>query len=226
MIFAPNAHSKGYIMIPALRTIQSFISILIIFFFSFTSTVFAKPQNAEISNFVTSLSNQVIDVLKKNVNSLAGRKAGFEEIFQKAGDVPKIAKFVAGPAWKSTPIETQQEYVEVYRQYMAYTYASRITAYNNQQVKIGRISNLGLNGFLVDTQLISPNTNNVMSVIWQLSYNNDILKVSDLRVENISMSLTQRAEFAAYLALNNNSLKSLTTLLQNRLGDLNAKKKI
>jgi ABC-type transporter MlaC component len=59
-----------------------------------------------------------------------------------------------------------------------------------------------------------------MSVIWQLSSNDDVLKVSDLRVENISMALTQRAEFAAYLALNDNSLQKLSVLLQERLGNL------
>lgn len=201
------------------RTLHCFISVFIVFFLSLTANLWAKPTNQQVSDFVESLSNQVIDVLKNNENNVSGRKTGFEQIFQQAGDVPKIAKFVAGPAWKTAAVDTQSRYVEIYRQYMAYTYASRITQYNNQQVKIGRVSDLGTNGFLVDTQLITPNTNNVMSVIWQVSNNNDVLKVSDLRVENISMALTQRAEFAAYLALNDNSLQKLSVLLQERLGN-------
>jgi phospholipid transport system substrate-binding protein len=207
-------------MTKAYRKLYCFISISFVFFFSLTCGLFAKPTNAQVGDFVTLLSNQVIDVLKNNENNLSGRKKGFEQIFQQAGDVPKIAKFVAGPAWKTATVDIQNKYVEIYRQYMAYTYASRITQYNNQKVKIGRISDLGTNGFLVDTQLITPNSNNVMSVIWQLSSNDDVLKVSDLRVENISMALTQRAEFAAYLALNDNSLQKLSVLLQERLGNL------
>jgi ABC-type transporter MlaC component len=68
--------------------------------------------------------------------------------------------------------------------------------------------------------LVTPNTNNAMSVIWQLSSNDDTLKVTDLRVENISMSLTQRAEFAAYLMMNKNDLGQLAGLLQTRLNTL------
>ena len=200
--------------------LRSFLTTLFIGFFVLTSVVFAKPSNKEVSNFVTSLSNQVIEILKNNENNLSGRQAGFEAIFQKAGNVPKIAQFVAGGAWKNASIDTQKIYIDVYRQYMAYTYASRITKYDNQQVKIGRVSDLGSNGFLVNTTLVTPNINNNMSVIWQLSVIGDTLKVTDLRVENISMSLTQRAEFTAYLLVNNNDLGQLSNLLQTRLNSL------
>jgi phospholipid transport system substrate-binding protein len=200
--------------------LRYFLGLLIIAYCAFVTNVFAKPSKEQITVFVTSLSNQVIDVLKNNENNISGRKAGFEDIFQKAGDVSKIARFVAGAAWKNASGDIQQNYVEIYRQYMAYTYASRITQYNNQQVKIGRISDLGSNGFLVNTMLVTPNTNNAMSVIWQLSSNDDTLKVTDLRVENISMSLTQRAEFAAYLMMNKNDLGQLAGLLQTRLNTL------
>lgn len=203
-----------------LLKLRYFLSALIIAYCALTTGVFAKPSKEQITMFVTSLSNQVIDVLKTNENNVSGRKAGFEDIFQKAGDVPKIARFVAGASWKNATEDVQENYVKIYRQYMAYTYASRITQYNNQQVKIGRISDLGSNGFLVNTMLVTPNTNNAMSVIWQLSNNDDILKVTDLRVENISMSLTQRAEFAAYLMVNKNDLGQLANLLQTRLNTL------
>ena len=197
--------------------LNRFILILLIGFSSFTANVLAKPSSNNTKEFVISLSNQVIDILKKNEKNLIGRQTGFEEIFAKAGDVPKIAKFVAGGAWKNASSEVQKTYIDIYRQYMAYTYASRITKYDNQQVKIGRIADLGSNGFLVNTVLVTPNTNNNMSIIWQLSAVNNTLKVTDLRVENISMSLTQRAEFAAYLASNNNDLNQLTELLKKRL---------
>ncbi len=194
--------------------------IIIICFVMIPLGVFAKPSNEAVNEFVTSLSNQVIDILKNNENNLAGRQAGFEAVFQKAADVTKISKFVAGGAWKNASDDTKTHYTTVYRQYMAYTYASRITQYDNQKVMVGRISDLGKNGFLVNTTLVTPDTNNNMSVIWQLSAIDDVLKVTDLRVENISMALTQRAEFTAYLITNNNSLAELTGLLETRLNSL------
>ncbi len=211
---------KVIFMIQKFRT---FLTNFVLGLFLITSVAYAKPSEEDVKLFVTSLSNQVIDVLKNNENNLSGRQAGFEAIFQKAGDVPKIAQFVARGAWKNASADIQKTYVDVYRQYMAYTYASRITQYDNQQVKLGRIYNLGANSFIVNTTLVSPNTNNGnnnMSVIWQLSTKDDVLKVTDLKVENISMALTQRAEFTAYLIANNNDLGALTQLLQTRLNSL------
>jgi phospholipid transport system substrate-binding protein len=202
-----------------IQKFRTFLTNFVLGLFLITSVAYAKPSEEDVRDFVASLSNQVIDVLKNNENNLSGRQAGFEDIFQKAGDVPKIAQFVAGGAWKNASADIQKTYVDVYRQYMAYTYASRITQYDNQQVKLGRISDLGANGFIVNTTLVTPDTNN-MSVIWQLSTKDDILKVTDLRVENISMALTQRAEFTAYLIANNNDLGALTQLLQTRLNSL------
>jgi phospholipid transport system substrate-binding protein len=199
---------------------RSFFTILMTCFFMFMSSAFAKPSNENVNEFVTSLSNQVIDILKNNENNLAGRQTGFEAVFKKAADVAKIAQFVAGGAWKTASSEVQKNYIDVYHQYMAYTYAARITKYMNQKVMVGRISDLGNNGFSVNTTLVTPDSNNNMSIIWQLSAVNDVLKVTDLRVENISMALTQRAEFTAYLLANNNSLEGLTNLLQTRLKSL------
>lgn len=183
-----------------------------------------KFSKQAVRDFVTERTNDVITVLKENEGDLIGRKEGFEKIFLDGGDVPKIARFVSGKAWKKSDKKTQNEYVETYRAYMAYTYAARITKYNNEQVTVGRVTSRG-KGFLVDTKLVIPETNNGMRIIWQLSIKDNALKITDLKVENISMSLTQRAEFTSFLKRNNNDLNTLTSLLKERLSRLEKQNK-
>lgn len=207
-----------------MRILKPVFIIFAIFAMATPSFAAEKPSKEEVRTFVETLSNEVIEVLKANEDNLVNRQKGFEEIFRKAGDVPKIARFVAGKAWKlSEDKDLKKDYVETYRQYMAFTYASRITEYHDQQVKVGRIADIGRNGFLVYTKLIDPNMANDMQIIWQLSYKDNALKIMDLRVENISMSLTQRQEFNGYLEKNWHDLAALNNMLKKRLENLHKK---
>lgn len=201
-------------------SIKSFLLVLssVLFFASYVMA--QKPTSEQASQFVKTMSQEVIDVLKNNQNNFKGRQGGFKSIFNKAADVPKIAKFVAGRAWLNADEKVRSEYVEVYRDYMASLYATRITDYNNQTVKVNRVSEIAGNGYVVNTFLTSPSEPKDMSVIWQLSADDEKLLISDLRIENISMTLTQRAEFAAYMQQKNHNLSELTKMLQSRLANL------
>ncbi|MFT6071631.1 MAG: phospholipid transport system substrate-binding protein [Alphaproteobacteria bacterium] len=206
-----------------MHILKRFFTTTFVVLITFSASAFAEPTKETVKEFVTILSGEVIDALKNNENNLAGRQASFEEIFRKAGDVPKIARFVSGPAWRDANDTVKSHYVDVYREYMALTYASRITHYNNQEIIIQRISDVTERNILVNTKL-APKTdkNNSMSVIWQLLSNSDgTLKVTDLSIENISMALTQRAEFASFLRNNENDLKKLTLFLEERLNSFN-----
>lgn len=176
-------------------------------------------ETESVQNFVTNLSNGIIQTLKQTQNNLPARQKAFKDIFVKSADINTIARFVAGASWRAATPQQQQDYVATYADYMAYTYASRINAYNDQHVKIGRIVPVGSNGYLVHTQIIQPNEPKPLAVTWQVA-NKAGFKISDLRIENISMSLTQRAEFMALLAKNNNSLPALTGMLKKRIGTI------
>ena len=182
-----------------------------------SATFAARPDETSVKQFVETLGNHVIEAIKNNQNDILKRRQAFEEIFRNYGDVPTIARFVAGKAWHSADEATRQKYVETYRKYMAFTYAMRITSYGNQTIKVGRVTDLGDTGYLVNTAIEVPSPQQPISVVWQLSNKDNALKVTDLRVENISMSLTQRSEFAAMLAGRPNDLNLLTETLSKRI---------
>lgn len=176
----------------------------------------AEVKKEDVKSFVSNLSNKVFVALKENENSFSGRQEAFENIFSKYGDVPKIARFVSGKAWRKSTDEQKSKYVAVYKKYMAFTYAARITGFSDQKVKIGRIVNNNRN-LLVHSKIIMPAPEAPISLIWQLTQRENILKVVDLNIENISMSMTQRSEFEPILAKNNFSLDRLTAILENRM---------
>jgi|GEM_PF-5221568 len=197
------------------------IVLLFALFFSIHSfSAMAVPTKASVKDYVTLLSDKVILALKNNENNLEGRQEAFEKIFLDAADVSRIARFVAASAWKQSSEVDQKEYVNVYRKYMAYTYASQITQYSNQALIVKRISDVSQRNILVNTSLVSKdNVDNTMSIVWQLLSDKNQFKLTDLKIENISMALTQRAEFTSFLKKNNNDLKKLILFLQKRLNN-------
>ncbi len=184
------------------------------------ASVFVAPAHAEqadAKSFVQEVSSSVISALKKTENNLPARREAFSEIFSQYADVPKIAQFTAGTAWRTADEAARAEYVNAFRKYMAHTYAVRVGEYGDEKVNIGRVSDLGSGKFVVETSVTQQNGQPPVSLNWQLKKEEAGLKLNDLRVENISMSLTQRAEFAALLATKNNSLAALTQMLNTRL---------
>lgn len=176
-----------------------------------------KPTTEQVRSFAQELSGKVIDVLKTSGNDVKAKKTAFADIFKTYGDVPQIAQFVAGKAWRNADDTAKQNYVNTYRDYMAFTYAQRINGYDNQTVNIGRIVDLGNNGFIVHTSVNSNDGQKPLAVTWQLNDKEGSLKVTDLRIENISMALTQKAEFEAILMKNNHNLSALSDTLKGRM---------
>ena len=193
------------------------IIILLMSFFSMMTLSFAESKDEEVKKFISHLSDKVFLAIKENDGSFENRQQAFEAIFSEYGDVPKIARFVAGRAWRQSSDDQRGDYVNVYKKYMAFTYAARITGFSDQTIKIGRIVNNNNRGYLVHSKIMMPAPEAPISLIWQLSNKKGVLKVVDLNIENISMSMTQRSEFEPILAKNNFSLEKLVTVLKNRM---------
>ncbi|MEM6604050.1 MAG: ABC transporter substrate-binding protein [Pseudomonadota bacterium] len=197
---------------------RSLITAFTAFILMFTSSAYAERQTPdEVRVFVEKLGEKVIKAINDNSNDFQARQNAFENIFRDNANVPKIARFVAGKAWRSSDDVTKSDYIDAYRSYMAFTYAARINNFDDQMLEVGRVKDIGRAGFLVKTNIISNNSVQPPVVLtWQLSDKDNALKVTDLKVENISMSLTQRSEFSSILAKNNNDLAKLTDILKKR----------
>ena len=179
------------------------------------SAAFAEEMTAK--SFVDKVSQTVISALKKTEGDFPARRQAFEDLFAQYADVPTIARFTAGAAWKKADAKTQADFVEAFKHYMAYSYAVRVSGYQKEKVLIGRVSDLGKGRLVVNTKITQSNGQPPVAVNWQLKQTDIGFKLTDLRIENISMALTQRSEFKSLLLNNNNNLSALTKTLEKRV---------
>jgi phospholipid transport system substrate-binding protein len=175
----------------------------------------ARPAAAaDPAAIITSLGNQALEVLGKNVDP-SRRVARFRELFVEDFDVPGIARFVLGRYWRLATPAQQQEFVRVFTDYIALAYSNRLSEYSGERLRVTG-SRPAQDGQLVSSEIVRPNGQPPARVEWLLTPQGGAYKISDVIVEGVSMAVTQRSEFASVIQRNGGQVQGLITALRQK----------
>jgi phospholipid transport system substrate-binding protein len=175
----------------------------------------ARPAAAaDPAAVITSLGNQALKVLGKNVDPNL-RVARFRQLFQQDFDVPGIARFVLGRYWRLATPSQQQEFVRVFTNYIALVYANRLAEYSGETLRVTG-TRTAPDGQMVSSEIIRTDRRPPARVDWLLTPHNGSYKISDVIVEGISMAVTQRSEFASVIQRNGGHIDGLITALRQK----------
>lgn len=169
---------------------------------------------ADPAAVITSLGNQALEVLGKNVDP-DRRVARFRQLFSQDFDVPGIARFVLGRYWRLATPAQQQEFVRVFTDYIAIAYSERLSEYSGEKLRVTG-SRPGPDGALVSSEIVRPNGQPPAHVEWVLTPQGGTYKISDVIVEGVSMAVTQRSEFASVIQRNGGQVQGLITALRQK----------
>jgi phospholipid transport system substrate-binding protein len=170
---------------------------------------------ADPAAVITSLGNEALKVLGKNVDPNL-RVARFRELFREDFDVPGIARFVLGRYWRLATPAQQQEYVTLFTDYIALVYADRLAEYAGATLRVTG-SRPAPDGELVSTEIIRGTGQAPAHVDWMLTPQNGTYKISDVIVDGVSMSVTQRSEFASVIQRHGGQVQGLITALRQKI---------
>ncbi len=163
---------------------------------------------------ITSLGNEALKVLGKNVDPNL-RVARFHQLFSEDFDVPGISRFVLGRYWRIATPAQQQEFVQLFANYIALAYANQLAAYSGETLRVTG-SRSAPDGQLVSSEIIRANGQPPARVDWLLTPHNDAFKINDVIVEGVSMAVTQRSEFGSVIQRNGGQVQSLITALRQK----------
>ncbi|MBV9965879.1 MAG: ABC transporter substrate-binding protein [Alphaproteobacteria bacterium] len=176
----------------------------------------AAPREAAAQDpgaFVADLGHQAIQVLGPNV-SQAQRIARFRQLFRDDFDVPGIGQFVLGRYWRvATPAE-QQEFLQLFQEYIVQSYAARLGEYGGEQFRVIGSRPAG-NETVVTSEIDGPSSR--VLVDWYLVDRGGRPRISDVYVGGISMKVTQRDEFASVIQRSGGRVDALLAQLRQRL---------
>ena len=167
--------------------------------FLFTTVLAATTHTTDEAVFIQSLADQATKVLSDESISLEAREAQFRELLHDGFALEKIGRFVVGKHWRKMTPEQQNDYLQLYGEWVLKTYSSRLGGYSGQAFTVIKTMVTDKDDIFVSSRISHPDFDEPIRVDWRVRKIGDKLKVIDVVVEGISMLVTQRSEFSAVL---------------------------
>ena len=156
----------------------------------------AAASADQAAEFIQSLADQAIEVLRAEDATLAEREARFRALLKDRFAVRTIGRFVVGPYWRKATPEQRTAYLELFSDWIVKTYAVRFGGYTNEKFTItGTRVNPTDQDIFVGTRIGKPDSSVTYRADWRVRQMNGSYKIIDVEVEGISMALTQQGEF-------------------------------
>lgn len=166
--------------------------------------------------FVQGLGEKALSILADKSVTKDQANATFKQMLNDNFDLPAIGRFVLGRYWNvATPAE-QQEYMQLFNRMVEKIYLDRFGLYSGEGFTVtGTRPDAQGADKMVISQVVRPQGPPV-NVEWRVRDTNGKPKIVDVIVEGVSMSVTQRAEFASVIQRGGGSVESLLVMLRER----------
>jgi phospholipid transport system substrate-binding protein len=172
----------------------------------------AAAQDA--TKFISDLGTQAIQVLGPSVPP-AQRANRFRQLFQNDFDLQNIARFVLGPQGRAMPPQEQQEFINVFREFLVQSYTTRLAEYAGQPFHVTG-NRPQENGAIVSSQ-VTRNGGAPIEIDWHVINRDGRMLITDVVVDGVSMKVAQRNEFAAIIQRNGGRPEALVAALRQQL---------
>lgn len=184
---------------------------LLLFLGLFLTSLPAKAVDTKAINFVEKLANTIITDVLKSTDTAEKKTERFEKHFLEALDTQSIGKFVLGRYWRTASHTEREQFLDAFTDMALKSWADKFDMYNGQEIIfIDARPAEGENQVYVNSQI--KNDPNPVEVIWRVRNKNGTYKIVDIIIEGVSMVLSYRNEYTAYLQ--NHSLSELTERLK------------
>jgi len=171
----------------------------------------ARQQAAQ--KFVTDMGEDAIGFLSNDKLSASQKKTSFRKLLNRNFDMDTISRFALGRNWRTATPAQRKEYQRLVNDMIVDVYSTRFNDYQGQSFEVKSSKPTGKSDYLVST-LIVPDQGQKVKVDWRVRDKNGRLKIIDVIVEGVSMTLTQRSEFASVVQRGGGNVDALIAHLK------------
>ena len=150
------------------------------------------PTNAvkdTIDRVLAVLGDKILKVPEKQEE----RRAKLEEIIGGRFDYEEMAKRTLPTQWKTLSADQQKDFVELFQQFLANSYAGNVDGYSGEQVEYGKERQKG-DFAEVQTKVVSPKVQ--IPLDYRLLKKNGEWRVYDVVIDGVSLMKNYRGQFA------------------------------
>jgi phospholipid transport system substrate-binding protein len=152
---------------------------------------------AEAETFIRALVEEMETILETATPSNP-QTDRFLDLLRRRAALPQIGQFTMGLAWRSMSEAQKARFQQAFERYAARAYADNFTLYEDQEIVVSGAQDLGRKGVVVRSLLKQPNAEDIR-VDWLVTDRGGPIAVADVTAEGVSLSISQREQFAAML---------------------------
>jgi phospholipid transport system substrate-binding protein len=174
-----------------------------------------RAQSTEkAAAFVKSTGDRLVAVVN-GPGSTNAKRGQMTQIINSDVDVDGIGRFCLGRFWKQATPEQQKQYLSLFHEVLVTNITAKLGEYQGVTFTMGRSRSQDEEA-VVSTTVIRPN-NAPTAVDWIISDPSGSPKIIDVVAEGTSLRLTQRQDYASYLAHNNGSVDALIAAMKSQV---------
>lgn len=174
-----------------------------------------SPARAQGLDQATAFVEQTMKEIAAVVNapdSLAGKQQKLQVIIDRTVDVDGVARFCLGRFWRTASPGQQNQYLDLFHRVLMINITGKVGEYQGVSFVLGRT--LAREGAISVASTVNRPGTAPSKVDWLVSGETGSPRIIDVIAEGTSLRLTQRSDYAAYLAHNNNSVQALIDALR------------
>lgn len=169
----------------------------------------SKADEAKAEEFISSLAKKGVNFLADDSQTKEEKEESFKKLLRENFDMKTIGRFSLGKYWRDANKEQQEEYLNLFEEMIINVYSRRFGEYDGQELRIVGTEPVGKRDILVSSQIIQKSGPDI-SVAWRVrNGKTGVMKIVDISVEGVSMSLTQRADFSSVIQRGGGKVEAL-----------------
>jgi phospholipid transport system substrate-binding protein len=196
------------------------LNILCLFAITFSlmlpSTARAEAAPAQ---FIQELGHTALMSLTEKDIPRSDREVRVREILQDNFDVQAIGKFALGPYWNTASEAQRKDYMDLFEAMIVQVYTTRFENYSGQVLKVDSSVSGGNKDSIVSSQILQKDGPPI-NLQWRVRDEGGALRVVDVIVDGISMSVTQRSDFSSIIQNGGGTIDALlSSMREHQKGD-------
>lgn len=171
-------------------------------------SVAATPDAA--SAFVDQMLRDLL-AIANGAEPQDAKRAALARVIEQRVDVDAVARFCLGRFWRTASPQQQADYTALFRRVLVKNVSERVGEYQGVTYSLGRA--LQREDDITVSSIVNRPGNAPNKVDWVVG-GEAPTRVIDVVAEGTSLRLTQRSDYAAFLARNGNSVQALIDALR------------
>ena len=140
----------------------------------------------------------------------------FAKLFNSALDIQFIGQFVLGRYWRTATPEQRQEFIDAYRELNVQTWSKRFDEFKGRNfIFKGTDASNSANQIFVNST-VPMEQGEPAKVVWRVKQIGNEFKIVDIIIENVSLAITARNEYTAFIKQSPDGVAGLIKNLQEK----------